>query len=265
MEGLIQGYGPTLTAFSGGVDSTLVAVASQRVWGDRALAVTGLSASLAAAEREHAESLARDLGLRHRSVDTHEMLRPGYRANLGDRCYHCKTELFERLVREAATESMAAVASGDNLDDVRPGAHRPGMRAAEENGVRKPLIDAELRKQDVRELASLLGLPNDQKPASPCLASRVPHGVSVSPEILGMIDRAESGVRALGFKILRVRHHGEVARVELPAKDLPQAVERRSAIVAAVKKAGYLWVTLDLAGFRSGSLNVVLDDGKLAR
>lgn len=262
----IDAYGPTVTAFSGGVDSTLVAVVSQQVHGAdpaRALAVTGISASLATAERDHAEALARRLELRHETVETLEMLRPGYRANLGDRCYHCKSELFERLTRLAAERGFAAVASGDNLDDVAPGGHRPGMRAAAENGIRKPLIEADFTKADVRAAAAHLGLPNAEKPAAPCLASRIPHGTAVSPEVLAMVDAAEAAVRETGLRVFRVRHHGDLARVEVAGDELERALELRHRLIAGIKRAGYTWVTLDLGGFRSGSLNVVLHDGKV--
>lgn len=256
LEAIVTDYGPTITAFSGGVDSTLVAVIAARVHGERALAVTGVSSSLATSEREHAEAIARQLGLRHRLIDTHELERPGYRANAGDRCYHCKTELFERLTVLASEEGFDAVASGDNVDDL--GGHRPGMRAAAEQGIRKPLIEAGMGKDQIRALARELGLPNHEKPAAPCLASRVPHGTRVDPRILSQIEQAEAGVRALGFAQLRVRHHGELARIELPASELARAIESRHALIAAVKRAGYLFVALDLAGFRSGSLEVLL-------
>ena len=255
LEAVIRSYGPTLTAFSGGVDSTLVAVVAARVHGERALAVTGVSASLASSERELASQLAAELGLRHRLIDTHELARPGYRQNAGDRCYHCKTELFERLRELAAAEGFAAIASGDNLDDL--GDHRPGLRAATEHEVRKPLIEAQLGKAMIRAIAAQLGLPNHQKPAAPCLASRVPAGTRVSPELLAQIEAAEAGVRALGFAEFRVRHHGELARIELPIAELTRALERRVELLAAVKRAGYLFVALDLAGFKSGSLNVL--------
>ncbi len=260
LEAIVASYGPTLTAFSGGVDSTLVAVIAARVHGvSGSLAVTGVSGSLAASEREHAEALAKLLGLRHRSIDTHELERPGYRANAGDRCYHCKTELFERLTTLAAAEGFSAVASGDNLDDL--GGHRPGLRAAAEHHIRKPLVEAGMGKDQIRALARELGLPNHEKPASPCLASRVPHGTTVDLRTLATIEQAEAALRALGFGELRVRHHGELARIELPAADLARALEQRHALVAAVKRAGYLFVTLDLAGFRSGSLEVLLQLG----
>lgn len=255
LEAVIRSYGPTLTAFSGGVDSTLVAVVAARVHGEQALAVTGVSASLASSERELASQLAAELGLRHRLIDTHELARPGYRQNAGDRCYHCKTELFERLRELALAEGFAAVASGDNLDDL--GDHRPGLRAATELEIRKPLIEAQLDKAMIRTIAAQLGLPNHQKPAAPCLASRVPAGTRVSPEILAQIEAAEAGVRGLGFAEFRVRHHGELARIELPIAELPRALEHRAALLAAVKRAGYLFVALDLAGFKSGSLNIL--------
>jgi uncharacterized protein len=255
LEDVIRGYGPTITAFSGGVDSTLVAVVSARVHGDRALAVTGVSPSLANSERQHAEQLAAQLGLQHRLIDTHELERPGYRQNAGDRCYHCKTELFEQLRTLARSEGFDAIASGDNLDDL--GDHRPGLRAAAELEIRKPLIEARLGKAAIRELARSLGLPNHEKPAAPCLASRVPVGTRVDPDVLARIDAAEAGVRALGFSGFRVRHHGELARIELPVAQLERAIELRVELSSACKRAGYVFVSLDLAGFRSGSLNVL--------
>ncbi len=260
LELRIFDYGPCVTAFSGGVDSTLVAVVAARVHGDRALAVTGVSPSLAADERASAQALAEGLGLAHRQIDTDELARAEYRANLGDRCYHCKTELFERLRRLARAEGFAAVLSGDNLDDLS--GHRPGMKAAEEQGVRKPLVESGLGKDDIRALAALLKLPNHKKPASPCLASRIPQGTVVDSKILARIDRAETGVRRLGFSVFRVRHHGDLARLELSAEEFGRATTLRTQLIAAIRGAGYQWATLDLSGFRSGSLHVISGERK---
>ena len=263
LEAIVAGYGPTLTAYSGGVDSTVVAVVAARALGAAALAVTGVSASLSKFESAAAVSLAAELGLEHRVVDTDELSSAEYRANSGDRCYHCKAELFDRLSDIARQEGFSAVASGDNQDDL--GDHRPGMRAGEERSVRRPLVEAGLGKERVRALARHLGLPNHDKPATPCLASRIPHGVSVDAGVLGRVERAEVVLRDLGFEMFRVRHHDDVARVELPEADMDRALARRREIVAGLREAGYRWVTLDLAGFRSGGLNVVLVNGRVTR
>jgi len=263
LEAIVSGYGPTLTAYSGGVDSTVVAVVAARALGAAALAVTGVSASLSKFESTAAAHLAGELGLEHRVVDTDELSSAEYRANSGDRCYHCKTELFDRLTEIARQEGFSAVASGDNQDDL--GDHRPGMRAGEERSVRRPLVEAGLGKERVRALARHLGLPNHDKPATPCLASRIPHGVSVDAGVLGRVERAEVVLRGLGFELFRVRHHGDVARVELPEAEMDRALARRKQIVGGLREAGYRWVTLDLAGFRSGGLNVVLVNGRATR
>lgn len=253
LEEVLSGYGPTLVAYSGGIDSTLVAVAAHRVLGESALAVTGISSSLATREQTAAEELAAELGFPLRQLSTHEMENPDYRANQGDRCYHCKGELFLRLRELAEAEGFEVIATGDNQSDL--GGHRPGLQAASEAGVRHPLVEAGLGKQEIRLLAEELGLPNHAKPAAPCLASRVPDGTTVTPEVLARIEAAEAAVARLGFPVFRVRHHGDLARLEISAPDLERAFRMREELVAACEEAGYRWVSLDLRGFRSGSLS----------
>lgn len=255
LKAVIARHGSSITAWSGGVDSTLVAYVAKQVHGERALSVTGISASLASDEHRHALELAQEIGLRHRCLDTHELQRPGYVANAGDRCYHCKGELFDRLTALAHQENYAVVYSGENLDDM--GTHRPGQRAAKERGVQSPLVEAEFGKAQVRELAHYLGLPNHAKPAAPCLASRIPDGTPVDAETLAKIDRAESGMRALGFQVFRVRHHGALARVEVSARELESVFAKRDAVIQALVDAGYKKVALELTPFRSGSLHVL--------
>lgn len=255
----IEAYPSAVVAYSGGVDSTLVAHVTTQVLKQRCLVVTGVSPSLSKSERALAKETAVKLGFQHRWVETHELDRPGYRANAGDRCYFCKSELFERLHTLAQSEGYDVVLSGDNLDDVAPNTHRPGMRAAQEWQVQKPLIDAAFTKQDVRELAAQLGLPNAKKIASPCLASRVPHGLKVDETVLKKIESAEAVLRQFGFDEFRVRHHGHLARLEVPAKDISRVLEVRVALYEAVRSVGYLWVSLDLREFRSGSLNISLN------
>jgi uncharacterized protein len=235
-----------LTAFSGGVDSTLVAVCARRALGRaRAVAAIGDSASLPRHELEEARALALQFDFELVEVAPGEQENPAYLRNAPDRCYHCKTHLYAALGPEAHRRGLA-IANGTNLDDLSE--IRPGLLAAQEAGVVSPLLEAGLGKARVRALAAALGLPNCDKPAAPCLASRLPWGTPVTPERLGRVERAEHGLRLLGFSDFRVRDHGEVARVELPPGQLADAVARREGVVAAVLAAGYKHATLDLSG-----------------
>ena len=248
-----------VVAFSGGVDSSLLAAAAVEALGDRALAVTGVSDSLAATEREEAGRVAAAIGIAHREIETNEMARPGYVENSPERCFECKDELYS-LLDALAREDLgdAVVLDGANADD--SGDFRPGRRAAKVHGVRSPLAEAGFTKADVRALAKRLGVPTWDKPAMACLASRIPYGSEVTPEKLLQIAGAELALRRLGLRELRVRHHDRVARVELGAAELAAALDEplRSQIVAAVKSAGFAYVAVDLEGFRSGSMNEVL-------
>ena len=242
-----------VVAFSGGADSAFLAwVANDVLGSSRALAVTAVSPSLLGEERDDCEALAREWGLRWQGVQTHELERAAYVANDGDRCYHCKAELMDVVAPVAASE-RATIVLGTNVDDL--GDHRPGQEAARERGAAFPLVDAGFTKADVRGASKALGLRTWDKPAAACLASRVPYGTPVTFAVLDRVAQAESALRALGFRQLRVRHYGDVARLELDVDELTRAVECRDEIVAAVKGAGYRYVTLDLEGFRSGNLN----------
>ena len=255
LERRVSSLGSALVAFSGGVDSSLVSAIAQRALGRRALAVTAVSPSLASGELDRAREVARAIGVGHDVITTQELERAGYRRNGYDRCYHCKVELYERLGALARRRGLAAVLSGANADDC--GDWRPGLEAAARYRVVSPLVEARIGKAQVRELARELGVPSADKPAAPCLASRIPYGRPVDRSTLGRIDTAEANLKALGYKVLRVRHVGELARVELGSEYLAQAAdpEARSAIVAAVRGAGYSRVEVSARPFRSGSLN----------
>jgi pyridinium-3,5-biscarboxylic acid mononucleotide sulfurtransferase len=245
--------GPVVVAFSGGCDSALVArVATDTLGARGALCVTAVSASLAPEERADCAALATEWGLRWREVRTQELDHAAYAANDTDRCYHCKTALLE-VLSPVAEDEGATVVLGVNVDDL--GEHRPGQRAAVEGGALFPLVAAGFTKSDVRAVSRRLGLRTWEKPAAACLASRLPYGTPVTLGTLGAVARAESGLRRLGFRQVRVRHYGDLARVELDDGDLSVATERRAEVVAAVRAAGYRYVTLDLEGFRSGNLN----------
>lgn len=252
--------GSVVVAWSGGVDSSLVAHQAADVLGDRAVAVTAVSASLPAEELDSCRRVAAEWGMRWEPVDTDELQNAAYRANGPDRCFHCKTALMDQLEPVAAAYGDATVVLGVNLDDL--GEHRPGQQAASGRGAVFPLVDAGFTKEDVRQTARRLGLEMWDKPAAACLASRVPYGTPVTFGTLDKVAMAERGLRALGFAQLRVRHYGDLARLELDGDELPRAVEQREAVVAAVKAAGYSYVTLDLEGFRSGNLNQRIGAGR---
>lgn len=247
-----------LVAFSGGADSAYLAWAAHQALGERALAITALSASFSRHDREQAETFIVTTRLRHEFIETDELANPLYVANNADRCYHCKDELFGRMDELARTRGFAAIAYGINADDTRD--FRPGHRAAHEHHVLAPLLDAELYKAEIRFLSQRAGLTTWNRPASACLSSRVPYGTAVTPELLEKIDRAEAVLRALEFSQFRVRAHGELARIEIAPEELARGFDPEISrkISDGVKGAGFAFVTLDLEGYRQGSLNSLL-------
>lgn len=255
LQRLLAQGGPTLVCYSGGVDSAFLLKVAADVLREGAVALTAVSPSLASEEREAAARLAREMGVRQIEVETREMDEPGYVANSPRRCYFCKQALFGEAARVARELSLATVVYGANADDAHD--FRPGMEAARDARIGAPLLEAGLTKAEIRELSRRLGLPTAEKPAQPCLASRLPYGTEVTVERLRTIDRGEAALRRLGFRELRVRHHGDVARLEVPEGDLPRLLEpaTRRAVVAALREAGFTHVTVDLQGLRSGSLN----------
>lgn len=262
---ILRGYGRLAVAYSGGVDSAVVAKAARVALGDDAIAVTAASDSLAQGELEEATELAGAIGIAHRVIRTEEFADPNYLRNNPDRCYFCKSELYGRLESLKVALGADTIASGANLDD--QGDHRPGMKAAGEHGVRHPLQEAGLTKDHVRGLAKAWGLPTWDKPATPCLSSRIAYGEEVTPERVRMIDAAEGWLRARGLRLLRVRYHkGDLARIEVPVEELARLAdpELRRALIPAFRELGFKFVTLDLEGFRSGSLNTLIPlDGLL--
>jgi uncharacterized protein len=247
-----------IVALSGGADSAYLAWAAQRALGENALAVTAVSPSFSAVDRSTVEDCVSRFKLRHEFVETHEMENPAYRANASDRCYFCKDELFSVLDDLAHRRGFAAIAYGVNADDTVD--YRPGHRAATEHQVLAPLLDAGLRKTEIRQLSQRAGLPTWDRPASACLASRLPYGTEVTPERLALVERGEAALRHLGFRQFRVRLHDQLARVEISPVELPRALspEMAATISKHLKAAGFIYVALDLEGYRQGSLNETL-------
>ena len=253
-----------IVAYSGGVDSAYLAYAAHRALGSAALAITASSAAYPSSHRRMAEQVSAQVGFRHRFVTTDELADERYAANPSNRCYFCKSELFDVLERLRSDEGIAAVAYGVNTDDT--GDHRPGHLAAQEYQVLAPLLEADLSKQEIRELSRRAGLPTAELPASACLSSRIPYGMQVTPEKLAQIDRAEDALRELGFEQVRVRHHGDLAKIELAPSELARAFEPEMAarMSKQVHAVGFRWVSLDLDGYRSGALNEVIQIQPLA-
>jgi pyridinium-3,5-biscarboxylic acid mononucleotide sulfurtransferase len=258
LRAIIGGYQSAVVCFSGGVDSTFLLRVAHDVLGDRCLALTAVSITMAASEREGAATLARELGVRHEVIESHELERANFSANPVDRCYLCKAELLE-IARPAADRlGLQEVLLGTNVDDL--GDHRPGLQAANERGARHPMVEAGLTKPEIRTLSQELGLSTWDKPQLACLSSRFPYGTEITPERLRQVDEFEDGLRGLGFRQLRVRYHGEIARLELDVTTMSRALDPgvRESIVTLGRRLGFTFVALDLAGFSSGSLNQLI-------
>ncbi|MDY0166351.1 MAG: ATP-dependent sacrificial sulfur transferase LarE [Thermoguttaceae bacterium] len=256
---LLRSYGSCAIGFSGGLDSSVLAKAAALALGEKAVAVTAVGASIATGELDEAREVARQIGIRHEMVESHEIDAAGYRRNAADRCYFCKSALAEEIHTTAERLGLNVILDGRNRDDL--GDHRPGIRAANEKNMRGPLAECGLTKEELRQLARHWNLPIWDKPATPCLSSRIAYGEEITPERLKMVDRAEQFLRELGFRPFRVRYHrGDMARIEVPASELPRFADEklRQQIVEHLKLAGFKYVTLDLEGFRSGSMNITL-------
>lgn len=256
LQEYLKQYQSAVVALSGGVDSSLVAKLASEVYGDRALAVVSASESLPESERQLAEQLCQQIGIRFKEIKTQELADPEYRANNGMRCFVCKTHLYSELQKYALESGYDAVLDGANADDLSD--YRPGRKAAAEHGVISPLAELGIGKAQVRELARELELPNWDKPASACLASRIPYGTEVTRENLTQVEQAEEIMKAVGFTEFRVRHHDAVARLEVPPEEFEKVIELRDVLTRELQRIGYAYISLDLAGFRSGSMNDLL-------
>ena len=259
LKRILSETGGTVVAFSGGTDSTFLLRVAHDELGEKAIAVTATSSSMPREELEDAAELAAQLGVRHLIIESDELESPGFVANSPDRCYHCKQLRFDALIELAEEEGFSYVVDGTNSDD--QGDHRPGMRAARELGVRSPLMEAGFTKADIRAISRELGLPTWNKPSNACLASRVPYGTPITRERMQQIEQAERLLHNLGFTQVRVRAHAEVARIEVEAENLPVLLENRLPIVEELRRLGFSYVTVDLEGYRTGSMNETLVDG----